>query len=673
MKLTFALVGNQNSGKSTLFNTLTGSNQHVGNFPGVTVKKKEGRLIANPDVTVIDLPGIYSLSPYTSEEIVTRDLLLRDKPNAIINIIDATNIERSLYLSLQLMELNLPMIIALNMMDEIIISGSSIDIQKLEETLGVPVVPISANKNAGVEELVFRAIKLAEASTLPKRLDFCSGEVHRAIHTIAHLIEPKVRAKGLPLRFSATKLIEGDEPIAKELQLTANEVDIIAHVTDDMEKALDTDREAALADMRYCYIENLCSDTVHKAGETLAQARSHLIDKYLTHKYLSIPIFLVTLALVFWLTFSVIGATLSNWLEIVIENFINIADKILTDASVSAPIHSLIIDGIFAGIGSVLSFLPLIVTLFFFLSMLEDTGYMARIAFVMDKLLRKIGLSGASFVPMLIGFGCSVPAIMATRTLASERDRKMTIILTPFMSCSAKLPIYGVFVAAFFPNNPVLIMLSLYLLGIFLAIISGLLLKIFVYKGNPVPFVMELPAYRLPTAKNTLLHIWEKAKDFLYRAFTIIFLASIIIWLLQNFDLRFNMVDNAENSMIASIGTFIAPVFSPLGFGDWRAATALITGLTAKEVVISTLSVLTGASLDESVAITALHQIFTPLTAFSFLTFTLLYVPCVAAITAIYREIGSLWQVILIVLYELGVAWLVAFGVYRIGLLLGFQ
>lgn len=673
MKITFALVGNQNSGKSTLFNQLTGSNQHVGNFPGVTVKKKEGRLIANPDVTVIDLPGIYSLSPYTSEEIVTRDLLLRDKPNAIINIIDATNIERSLYLSLQLMELNLPMIIALNMMDEIIISGSSIDIQKLEETLGVPVVPISANKNAGVEELVFRAIKLAEASTLPKRLDFCSGEVHRAIHTIAHLIEPKVRAKGLPLRFSATKLIEGDEPIAKELQLTANEVDIIAHVTDDMEKALDTDREAALADMRYCYIENLCSDTVHKAGETLAQARSHLIDKYLTHKYLSIPIFLVTLALVFWLTFSVIGATLSNWLEIVIENFINIADKILTDASVSAPIHSLIIDGIFAGIGSVLSFLPLIVTLFFFLSMLEDTGYMARIAFVMDKLLRKIGLSGASFVPMLIGFGCSVPAIMATRTLASERDRKMTIILTPFMSCSAKLPIYGVFVAAFFPNNPVLIMLSLYLLGIFLAIISGLLLKIFVYKGNPVPFVMELPAYRLPTAKNTLLHIWEKAKDFLYRAFTIIFLASIIIWLLQNFDLRFNMVDNAENSMIASIGTFIAPVFSPLGFGDWRAATALITGLTAKEVVISTLSVLTGASLDESVAITALHQIFTPLTAFSFLTFTLLYVPCVAAITAIYREIGSLWQVILIVLYELGVAWLVAFGVYRIGLLLGFQ
>ncbi|NCD08104.1 MAG: ferrous iron transport protein B [Negativicutes bacterium] len=673
MKITFALVGNQNSGKSTLFNQLTGSNQHVGNFPGVTVKKKEGRLIANPDVTVIDLPGIYSLSPYTSEEIVTRDLLLRDKPNAIINIIDATNIERSLYLSLQLMELNLPMIIALNMMDEIIISGSSIDIQKLEETLGVPVVPISANKNAGIEELVFRAIKLAEASTLPKRLDFCSGEVHRAIHTIAHLIEPKVRAKGLPLRFSATKLIEGDEPIAKELQLTDNEIDIIAHVTDDMEKALDTDREAALADMRYCYIEKLCSDTVHKVGETIAQARSHLIDKYLTHKYLSIPIFLLTLALVFWLTFNVIGATLSDCLEIIIGNFIDVADKVLADAGVSAPIHSLIIDGVFAGIGSVLSFLPLIVTLFFFLSMLEDTGYMARIAFVMDKLLRKIGLSGASFVPMLIGFGCSVPAIMATRTLASERDRKMTIILTPFMSCSAKLPIYGVFVAAFFPNNQVLIMLSLYLLGIFLAIFSGLLLKIFVYKGNPVPFVMELPAYRLPTAKNIVLHMWEKAKDFLYRAFTIIFLASIIIWLLQNFDLRFNMVENAEASMVASIGTFIAPFFSPLGFGDWRAATALITGLAAKEVVISTLSVLTGASLDESVAVTALGQIFTPLTAFSFLTFTLLYVPCVAAITAMYREINSFWQVVLIMLYEIGVAWLAAFGVYRIGLLLGFQ
>lgn len=672
MKLTFALIGNQNCGKSTLFNQLTGSNQHVGNFPGVTVKKTEGQVLGREDINVIDLPGIYSLSPYTSEEIVTRDLLLRDKPDAIINVLDVTNIERSLYLSLQAIELNIPMIIALNMMDELVASGGSIEIQKLEDTLGVPVVPIAANKNEGIDELVTRAIKLAESKTLPKRLDFCTGEAHRAIHAIAHLIEPRVRAIGLPLRFSATRLIEGDEPLLKELKLTANEIDILGHVTDEMEKALDTDREAALADMRYCYIETLCAATVHKPQETKAQLRSVTIDKYLTHKYFSIPIFLLTMALIFWLTFDVIGAVLSELLDSVITAVINQADIFLTNNNVSLPIHSLIIDGIFAGVGSVLSFLPIIVTLFFFLSMLEDTGYMARIAFVMDKLLRKIGLSGSSFVPMLIGFGCSVPAIMATRTLASERDRKMTIILTPFMSCSAKLPIYGVFIAAFFQDHQALAMLSLYILGILVAILSGLLLKTFVYNGNPVPFVMELPAYRIPTIKNITLHIWQKAKDFIYKAFTIIFVASIVIWLLQNFDIRFNMVNNPEQSMLAQIGTVIAPFFAPLGFGDWRAATALITGLTAKEVVISTLAVLIDNS-ENLAASSALHQIFTPLSAAAFLTFTLLYVPCVAALAAMKREIDSLSQTLFIMCYQIAIAWIFAYIVYNLGLWLGFN
>lgn len=527
MSLTFALVGNQNCGKSTLFNYLTGSNQHVGNFPGVTVQKKEGRLLNNKDVTVIDLPGIYSLSPYTSEEIVTRDLLLRSKPDIIINVIDATNIERSLYLSLQLIELNTPMIMALNMMDELTASGGSIDIKKIEDRLTVPVVPITANSGAGVDELLSRAQKTAHDKKMPERLDFCSGVTHMAIHSIAHLIEAKVRSKGLPLRFSATKLIEGDEPLVKELELTANELDIIDHVTKDLEIALDTDKEAALADMRYTYIEELCSYAVHKPQETIAQIRSVKIDHYLTHKYFAIPIFLLTIFTIFWLTFDVIGAALSDWLEIGISSVTEAADLGLTAIGLSAPIHSLIIDGIFTGVGSVLSFLPTIVTLFFFLSMLEDSGYMARIAFVMDKLLRKIGLSGSSFVPMLIGFGCSVPAIMATRTLASERDRKMTMILTPFMSCSAKLPIYGVFISAFFADNKAAVMMFLYLLGIFIAIASGLLLKTFVYNGQPVPFVMELPAYRLPTARNIMLHMWSKAKDFLYKAFTVIFVASL--------------------------------------------------------------------------------------------------------------------------------------------------
>ena len=673
MKLTFALVGNQNSGKSTLFNKLTGSSQHVSNFPGTTIGKTEGMLIGREDIKIIDLPGIYSLSPNSPEEIVTRDLLLRDKPNAIINIIDTTNIERSLYLSLQVMELNLPMIIALNMMDEFVTSGSSIDFQKLQEILGVPVVPISANKSQGLSELMEASIKLASTNTLPKRIDFCSGETHRAIHTIAHLIEPKVRAKGLPLRFSATKLIEGDEPIAAELNLTPNEIDIIAHVTDDMEKALDTDREAALADMRYTYIEQLCSETVHKAGETLAQTRSHNIDKYLTNKYLSIPIFIITMSLVFWLTFNVIGAFLSKWLAGIINSITVYADNALTTSNVSGTIHSLIIKGAFTGIGTTLSFLPIIVTLFFLLSLLEDTGYMSRIAFMMDKLLRKIGLSGCSVVPMLCGFGCSVPAIMSTRNLTSERDRIMTIILMPFMSCSTKLTIYSVFIAAFFPNYSAIVMLSLYSFGILVAVISSFLLKTFVYKGNPVPFVMEMPAYRLPVIKNILTDVWEKAKDFINRAFTVIFLASIVIWFLQNFDSRFNMVNNTEESMIAHIGMLIAPVFAPLGFGHWHAATALVTGLAGKEVVVSTLAVLTGGGQHELISPSALGQIFTPLSAASFLIFILLYTPCVAAIATMLREIGSVWKIILIMFYEIVIAWLAAFAVYHLGLLFGFQ
>lgn len=668
MRLHFALVGNQNCGKSTLFNYLTGSNQHVGNFPGVTVQKKEGALLTVPDAGIIDLPGIYSLSPYTSEEIVTRDLLLYNKPDAIVNVIDATNIERSLYLSLQLIELNIPMIIALNMMDELTNSGGSIDIKAMETALTIPVVPISAHTGEGVDELVRRAVELAETNTLPKRLDFCSGPVHTAIHAIAHLIENKARRNNLPLRFTSTKLIEGDKEFAHELQLTENELDIIGHFTEEMEQSLKTDKEAALADMRYAYIEELCARTVHKPLHTEAQLRSVKIDYYLTHKYYSLPLFLLIMGMVFWLTFDVIGAALSDALAMLIDGITTAADISLTALNIAPPMHSLIIDGIFAGVGSVLSFLPTIVTLFFFLSMLEDSGYMARVAFVMDKLLRKIGLSGSSFVPMLIGFGCSVPAIMAARTLASERDRKMTIFLTPFMSCSAKLPIYGIFIAAFFPDKGGLVMLALYLLGIFTAIISGVLLNSFIFRGKPVPFVMELPAYRLPTARNIMMHMWSKAKDFIHKAFTVIFLVSIIIWFLQNFDIRFYMVD-AQDSIIASIGKLVAPIFAPLGFGSWQTATSLITGITAKEVVISTLSVLAvGAD-----GAPALSSLFTPLTAFTFLTFCLLYPPCVAALATIRREINSGWTTLALICYELCAAWGMAFLVHQLGLLLGFQ
>lgn len=667
MNLHFALVGNQNCGKSTLFNYLTGSNQHVGNFPGVTVQKKEGALLAMPDAGVIDLPGIYSLSPYTSEEIVTRDLLLYNKPDAIINVIDATNIERSLYLSLQLIELNVPMVIALNMMDELTNSGGSIDIKAMEEQLTIPVVPISANTGEGVGELIKRAIDVGSNKILPKRLDFCTGPVHTAIHAIAHLIENKARRQGLPLRFTSTKLIEGDKEFEHELQLSNNERDIIGHFVEEMEMSLRTDKEAALADMRYAYIEELCAHTVQKPQHTEAQKRSVKIDYYLTHKYYSIPMFILIMGMVFWLTFDVIGAFLSDMLSVIIDAITAGADAALTDFNISPPMHSLIINGVFGGVGSVLSFIPTIVTLFFFLSMLEDSGYMARVAFVMDKLLRKIGLSGSSFVPMIIGFGCSVPAIMASRTLASERDRKMTIILTPFMSCSAKLPIYGMFIAAFFPQNGGLIMLSLYLLGILVAIISGLLLNSLVFRGKPVPFVMELPAYRLPTARNILMHMWEKAKDFLHKAFTIIFMASIVIWFLQNFDIRFYLVD-AGDSIIAQIGKLIAPVFAPLGFGSWQAATSLVTGITAKEVVISTLSVLSGG--DGGVT---LSQFFTPLTAYTFLVFCLLYPPCVAALATIRREIDSATSTFTLICYELAVAWIVAFIVRNIGLMLGFN
>lgn len=668
MKLHFALVGNQNCGKSTLFNYLTGSNQHVGNFPGVTVQKKEGSLLDTPDSTVIDLPGIYSLSPYTSEEIVTRDLLLYNKPDAIINVIDATNIERSLYLTLQLIELNIPMIIALNMMDELVGSGGSIDIRAMEAALTVPVVPITANTGEGVDELVRRALDIAEHKTLPQRLDFCSGPVHTAIHAVAHLIEDKVRRKGLPLRFTSTKLIEGDDIFTNELQLTENERDIIGHFTEEMELALNTDKEAALADMRYAYIEELCCKTVRKPLHTDAQLRSVKIDYYLTHKYLALPIFLIIMSTVFWLTFDVIGAFLSDLLSEAIDYVTASADAGLTALNIAPPMHSLIIDGVFSGVGSVLSFLPTIVTLFFFLSMLEDSGYMARVAFVMDKLLRKIGLSGSSFVPMIIGFGCSVPAIMATRTLASERDRKMTIILTPFMSCSAKLPIYGIFIAAFFPEQGGLVMMALYLLGILTAIISGVLLNSFVFSGKPVPFVMELPAYRLPTARNIVMHMWSKASDFIHKAFTVIFLVSIVIWFLQNFDIRFYMVDASE-SIIASIGKLAAPIFAPLGFGSWQAATSLITGITAKEVVISTLSVLAVGSGEAP----ALSQLFTPLTAFTFLVFCLLYPPCVAALATIRREMNSGWVTLAMIGYQLFAAWCVAFVVRQIGLMLGFS
>ena len=669
MKSTLALAGNQNCGKTTLFNALTGSNQHVGNFPGVTVEKKEGQILHHKDISLVDLPGIYSLSPYTSEEIVTRDFVLKEHPQGIINIVDATNIERNLYLSLQLMELGIPMVIALNMMDEVRASGNHIDVKCLSQHLGVPVVPISASKGEGISELLKQVVEMVEKQEKPQRLDFCTGPVHRAIHSIAHIVEDHAERAGYPVRFAATKLVEGDQPMIDALQISENEVHIIDHIVQEMESELETDREAALADMRYTYIEGVCAECVFKHQETLEQVRSEKIDRILTHKYFGIPIFLGIMLVVFYLTFSVLGAPMQDFLGTAIDSGVAAFSSFLTDVGVSPWLHSLLIDGVCAGVGSVLSFLPIIVLLFFFLSLLEDSGYMARVAFVMDKLLRKIGLSGRSFVPMLIGFGCSVPAIMATRTLSSDRDRKMTIVLTPFMSCSAKLPIYGMITAAFFPHHAALVMISLYVTGIVVAILSGLLLKNTIFQGDPVPFVMELPAYRMPSAQSVFLHMWEKAKDFLRKAFTIIFMASLAIWFLQSFDWSFNMVADSADSILASIGSLIAPLFAPLGFNDWRASTALITDFTAKESVVSTLTILTGAANDAQLS-AILQTIFTPLSAISFLAFTILYMPCVAAFAATRREIGSMKGAVLTAAYQTGAAYLVAMAIYQIGRLI---
>ncbi len=671
MSLTFALAGNQNCGKTTLFNQLTGSHQHVGNFPGVTVERKEGQIKDHPGNTVVDLPGIYSLSPYTAEEVVTRDFLLRDRPDAIINIIDATNIERNLYLTLQLMELQMPMVLALNMMDEVTKSGGSIDVLALARDLGVDVVPIVASRGEGVHELVDRAIAVAQAKRLPARQDFCTGEVHKAIHSISHIVEDHAQKAQVPLRFAATKLVEGDEPMLRTLDIHAGDVEIIRHIVCDMEEALGTDREAALADMRYEYITSVVRKTVVKPQATAEQQRSLKIDRVLTHKYFAIPIFLGVMLLIFWLTFSVVGGTLSDWMGLGIERLTALVGDVLTQAQVSPVLRSLVVDGVFAGVGSVLSFLPIIVVLFFFLSMLEDSGYMARVAFVMDGLLRKIGLSGRSFVPMLIGFGCSVPAIMATRTLPGERDKRMTILLIPFMSCSAKLPIYAVFAAAFFPQHSALVMMGLYVFGILSGILAGFLLKNTVFRGNPVPFVMELPAYRLPGLQSTLLHMWQKARDFIVKAFTIIFVASIAVWLLQSLDFGFNMVSDAGSSMLAALGRWIAPVFRPLGFGNWQSVAALITGLCAKETVVSTFIQLTGASGTAGLA-AALPGVFTPAQAVSFLVFTLLYMPCVAAMAAARRELGSGIKALGLMAFQTGAAWVMAFLVYTAALTLGF-
>ena len=661
-----ALLGNPNSGKTTLFNQLTGSKQHVGNFPGVTVEKKEGSIRGQKNLTLVDLPGIYSLSPYTAEEVVTRDFLLVDKPEAVINIVDATNIERNLYLTLQLMEVGVPVVVALNMMDEVRANGDTIDIQQLSRNLGIPVVPISAAKNEGCDELVQRTIEVANQKERPRGLDLCQGEVHRAVHSIAHIIEEELRKTGLPARYAATKVVEGDPITLDKLQLSNSEKGIVEKIVTEMEHNLGTDREAALADMRYEFIANACRDAVKKNGNSREMQRSIRIDNVLTNKYMGIPIFLAVMLLVFYLTFNVIGGPLSDLLSMGIDWVTGLLDRALTGIGINEAVHSLLIDGVCMGVGSVLSFLPTIVTLFFFLSILEDSGYMARVAFVMDKLLRKIGLSGRSFVPMLIGFGCSVPAIMATRTLASQRDRRMTILLTPFMSCSAKLPIYATFTAAFFPDKAPLVLILLYAGGMAVGILYGLLLKNTLFRGNPVPFVMELPAYRMPGAKSVLIHMWEKAKDFLVKAFTIIFMASIIIWVLQSFDAKLMMVEDGSRSMLAAIGRFIAPVFKPLGFGEWIPATALLTGLSAKEAVVSTLAVLTNVS-DVSLLPAVLQQVFTPLAAASFLTFTLLYMPCFAAVAAVKRELGGAKYAVAAMAAQCGVAWIVACLVYQIG------
>lgn len=661
--LTFALVGNQNCGKTTLFNQLTGSNQHVGNFPGVTVDRKEGMIKGYPDTRVTDLPGVYSLSPYSSEEIVTRQFVFDEKPKGIINIVDATNIERNLYLTMQLMELDIPMVLALNMMDEVRENGGSIRINQLESMLGIPVIPISAIKNQGVDELIEHAVHVARYQERPGRQDFCDpedhgGSVHRCLHGIMHLIEDHAENAGIPVRFAAAKVAEGDAEMEKSLHLEQNETEMIEHIVSQMEEERGIDRAAAIADMRFDFIQRICRQTVVKPAESKERIRSRKIDAVLTGKYTAIPTFILIMGAVFFLTFNVIGAVLQNLLEKGIDYLTAQMDQLLTAWSVNPVLHSLVIDGIFKGVGSVLSFLPIIVVLFLFLSLLEDSGYMARVAFVMDKPLRKIGLSGRSIVPMLVGFGCTVPGIMASRTLPSERDRKMTILLTPFMSCSAKLPIYAFFATAFFPKYKALVMVGLYVVGILTGILVALIIRKTLFKGEAVPFVMELPNYRMPALKNVLQLLWEKAKDFLQRAFTVIFVATIVIWFLQSFDLHFNLTADSQNSILAVVAGLIAPVFAPLGFGDWRISTALISGFMAKESVVSTLSVLTG-SMD------VIHKILTPASALSLLIFCLLYTPCVAAVSSVKRELGGKWALVVVV-GQCVVAWIMAALVYAI-------
>lgn len=674
-KLTFALAGNQNCGKTTLFNQLTGANQHVGNFPGVTVDRKDGTIKNHPEATVTDLPGIYSLSPYSSEEIVTRDFLIKDKPSGIINIVDASNLERNLCLTMQLMELGIPMVLALNMMDEVRENGGSIRVNELEQILGIPVIPISAVKNEGIDELVSHALHVARFMEKPGRIDFCTdsvdkkdpvGAVHRCIHAVVHMIEPEAKQSGLPLRFAATKLIENDVPIEKLLNLTDDKKQAFEQIVSVMEDETGLDREAAISNMRFSFIEKMCQKTVVRPHESKEHKRSMKIDRLLTGRYTAIPCFIAIMALIFVMTFNLVGAWLSDLMSLGVDSVISLIDNALTAVQINPVVHSLVVDGICNGVGSVISFLPTIVTLFFFLSILEDTGYMARVAFVMDKLLRKIGLSGRSFVPMLIGFGCSVPAIMSTRTLSSERDRKMTILLTPFMSCSAKLPIYTLIISVFFPRQyQALVMVGLYIFGIICAIIYALILKSTKFKGEPVPFVMELPNYRLPSAKSVVHLIWEKAKGFIEKAFTIIFVASIIIWFLQTFDARFNVAESPEQSLLAMIGSLVAPIFAPLGFGDWRVSTALITGFTAKESVVSTLTVLMGGDAE------LVSTLFTPFTAAVFLVFTLLYTPCVAAIATVKREMGGTKAAVATVIIQCAIAWCVAFLIHAVGLAFG--
>ena len=652
----FALAGNQNCGKTTLFNQLTGANQHVGNFPGVTVDSKVGKIRGTGD-EVVDLPGIYSLSPYTNEEVVTRDFLTRQHPDGIINIIDATNIERNFYLTLQLLQLNIPMVVALNMMDEVRANGGTIKVNILKEELGVPVIPISANKNEGVDELIETALKVAKTRRRPRRQDFCAGPVHRTLHAVAHLVEDHAEQIGIPAPFVASKLVERDEPLLKSLNLSDNEIDMIEHSVTEMEREMDTDRKAAIADMRYTFIDKVVRDAVVKPRESLQHTRSVRIDRVLTNKYLAIPIFLCIMFSIFALTFGTIGSWLSDLLADGIAVASDWVEEGLTNYGINPVVRSLVVNGILTGVGSVLSFVPVIVILFFFLSILEDSGYMARVAFVMDKLLRKIGLSGRSFVPMLIGFGCTVPAVMSARTLSSERDRKMTILLTPFMSCSAKLPIYGMFTLTFFPNHRGLVMISMYLIGIFMGIVCGLIFNKTLFRGKPVPFVMELPNYRLPSARSVGMLMWNKAKDFITKAFTVIFLASIVIWFLQTFDSRINVVADSSDSMLASIGRIVTPVFAPLGITDWRMCTSLIVGFTAKEAVVSSAAVLMGTTT--AMLPKMLAGVFSPATAFVFLVFTLLYTPCVAAVSTVKKELGRRWA-LFVVVFQVGVAWTAA-------------